>query len=585
MNLSNMKIATKIGVGFAAIVLIVIVLGMLSLFQMSTIASNEEHIATANLPSVQMGGQINELIESIRRYEARHVLANDDKDMDAMEASIAATRKQLQDLEPAATSLFTSELERKAWDNYKTHRDAWYAEWANVRPLSRKSSESMEAMNTAAKSFNGASRDQFNLARKDLQDLIDYNKQESLTTWAEAQKTITRARALVGAAILAAVVLAIALGFAVSRAIAQPIREAVEVAGDIARGDMTANIRTHGNDETAQLLQALDAMRGSLIRVVSNVRQGSESVATASAQIAQGNQDLSGRTESQASALEQTAASMEELSSQVKHNADNARQANQLAANASTVAVRGGEVVGRVVETMKEINTSSRKISDIISVIDGIAFQTNILALNAAVEAARAGEQGRGFAVVASEVRLLAGRSAEAAKEIKSLINASVERVEIGTSLVDEAGSTMSEVVTSIKKVSDLVGEISSASNEQALGVAQVGEAVTQMDQTTQQNAALVEEMAAAAASLNSQAGELVQAVSVFKLSGHDNVVRTTVRSPMAKAKPFKGPERRDIPLSKPASARAPAAPSPKPAAAPKQVATTASKDDEWETF
>jgi methyl-accepting chemotaxis protein len=238
----------------------------------------------------------------------------------------------------------------------------------------------------------------------------------------------------------------------------------------------------------------------------------------ASAEIAQGNNDLSRRTEEQASALEETAASMEQLSATVKQNADNAKQANQLAMGASTVAVKGGEVVSQVVTTMKGINDSSKKIADIISVIDGIAFQTNILALNAAVEAARAGEQGRGFAVVASEVRSLAGRSADAAKEIKGLITASVERVEQGTALVDEAGATMTEVVTSIRRVTDIMGEISAASSEQSAGVAQVGEAITLMDQATQQNAALVEESAAAAESLKQQAQQLVQAVQVFEL-------------------------------------------------------------------
>jgi methyl-accepting chemotaxis protein len=259
-------------------------------------------------------------------------------------------------------------------------------------------------------------------------------------------------------------------------------------------------------------------MRQRLINIVSSVRNNAESVATGSTEIAQGNHDLSARTESQASALEETAASMEELSATVKQNADSARQANQLAMSASMVAINGGEVVAQVVDTMKGINESSRKIADIISVIDGIAFQTNILALNAAVEAARAGEQGRGFAVVASEVRSLAGRSAEAAREIKNLINTSVERVEQGSILADKAGTTMTEVVNSIKRVTYIMGEISAASNEQALGVAQVGEAVTQMDHTTQQNAALVEEMAAAASSLKSQAQVLVKAVAVFRL-------------------------------------------------------------------
>jgi len=304
-----------------------------------------------------------------------------------------------------------------------------------------------------------------------------------------------------------------------SRAITRPISRAVEVARGVAAGDLSLQFEAQGKDETAQLLIALKQMQASLATLVSNVRQNSESIATASAQIAQGNQDLSQRTEQQASALQETAASMEQLGSTVKQNADNAKQANQLAQGASTVAVKGGEVVGQVVETMKSINDSSRKITDIISVIDGIAFQTNILALNAAVEAARAGEQGRGFAVVASEVRSLAQRSAAAAKEIKSLIGLSVERVEQGTELVDQAGATMSEIVASIKRVTDIMGEISAASTEQSTGVAQVGEAVSQMDQATQQNSALVEESAAAAESLSGQAQQLVQAVAVFKLA------------------------------------------------------------------
>ena len=317
---------------------------------------------------------------------------------------------------------------------------------------------------------------------------------------------------------LVGLIAALTLATAFVRSITGPVSEAVTVARAVADGDLQLQVPVRGNNELGQLMQALDDMRENLAKVVGQVREGSEGVATASAEIAQGNNDLSARTEQQASALEETAASMEELSSTVRQNADNASQANQLALNASTVAVQGGTVVSQVVETMKDINDSSRQISDIISVIDGIAFQTNILALNAAVEAARAGEQGRGFAVVASEVRSLAGRSADAAKAIKTLINASVERVAMGTSQVDEAGSTMQEVVSAIKRVTDIMGEISAASNEQSLGVSQVGEAVTQMDQATQQNAALVEEMAAAADGLRSQAGQLVQIVAVFKI-------------------------------------------------------------------
>ncbi|OQW89184.1 MAG: methyl-accepting chemotaxis protein [Rhodoferax ferrireducens] len=297
-----------------------------------------------------------------------------------------------------------------------------------------------------------------------------------------------------------------------------PLQAAADLAHRVAAGDLTTQATVVMDDEVGELITAMHGMQASLVNVVSHVRQGAEAVATASTQIAQGDIDLSARTESQASALEQTAASMEELSTRVKQNADSAQQANRLALSASQVAEQGGAVVAEVVDTMRGINEASRKIGDIISVIDGIAFQTNILALNAAVEAARAGEQGRGFAVVASEVRSLAGRSAAAAREIKTLINSSVSRVEQGSALVDQAGITMQEVVSSIKRVTDIMGEISAASLEQSHGVAQVGEAVTQMDQATQQNAALVEEMAAAASSLKAQAQDLVQTVAMFKL-------------------------------------------------------------------
>ncbi len=375
------------------------------------------------------------------------------------------------------------------------------------------------------------------------------------------------------------------------RMVLEPMGRVVSAAQAIAKGDLSVELRADSHDEVGQLMMAMNSIGQGLSGVVQSVRQGSESVATASAEIAQGNHDLSARTEQQASALEQTAASMEELGSTVKQNASSAAAANQLAMSASSVAVKGGEVVAQVVDTMKGINDSSRKISDIISVIDGIAFQTNILALNAAVEAARAGEQGRGFAVVASEVRSLAGRSAEAAKEIKSLISASVERVEQGTALVDQAGTTMAEVVGSIKRVTDIMGEISSASNEQAMGVTQVGEAVRQMDSATQQNAALVEEMAAAASSLKSQAQELVQTVEVFTLSqGHS-------RAPaLHNARPMKAHAR---PHSIASAAKRPElAPAKRPAvggqaktlAPPRKTAPTASKpqvnsEEDWETF
>ncbi len=335
-----------------------------------------------------------------------------------------------------------------------------------------------------------------------------------------AQRSASAAfnRNLIATMLALGILLSIYLYVGVYLGIKQGMQRAGHAVSAIAAGELGKVQPAASRDEFADLMVDLERADRALIAMIGAVRQNAEGVATASAEIAQGNHDLSARTEQQASALEETAASMEQLSSTVKQNADNAKQANQLAMSASTVAVKGGEVVAQVVDTMKGINDSSRKISDIISVIDGIAFQTNILALNAAVEAARAGEQGRGFAVVASEVRSLAGRSADAAKEIKTLINDSVERVEQGTALVGQAGATMTEVVSSIRRVTDIMGEISAASSEQSAGVSQVGEAVTQMDQATQQNAALVEEMAAAASSLNSQSQDLVNAVAVFKL-------------------------------------------------------------------
>ena len=388
---------------------------------------------------------------------------------------------------------------------------------AKVQSLAAKDAISAEAaipeFQKAFKDLEVAMEQQGDAIAKDVEAYT-----EQTTTLASRSKIL----ALVGVLITAALMTLAALWLA--KRLSTPMSRAVVVADRIAEGGLASTIVPAGSDETIQLLEAMARMQTNFGNIVRTVQTNAESVATASAEIAQGNHDLSARTEQQASSLEETAASMEELGAQVKHNADNARQANQLAQSASTVAVQGGEVVAQVVDTMKGIVDSSRRIADIISVIDGIAFQTNILALNAAVEAARAGEQGRGFAVVASEVRSLAGRSAEAAREIKDLIGTSVERVEHGTALVDKAGATMVDVVASIRRVTDIMGEISSASNEQSLGVAQVGEAVTQMDHATQQNAALVEQMAAAASSLKSQAGELVQAVAVFKLGASAGV-------------------------------------------------------------
>ena len=351
-----------------------------------------------------------------------------------------------------------------------------------------------------------------------LNKLIDYQVSLMDASGNSAAEIYAFSRTLMIGLTGAAVVLAFLVAFWVTRSITGPMSEAVKVAQTVAKGDLTSRIEVQSRDETGQLLQALKDMNESLIRIVGDVRSSTETIATASQQIASGNMDLSSRTEQQASSLEETASSMEELTSTVRQNAENARQANQLAVTASDVAIRGGEVVSEVVETMGAINESSKKMSDIIGVIDGIAFQTNILALNAAVEAARAGEQGRGFAVVATEVRSLAQRSAAAAREIKELIDNSVDKVSEGSKLVETAGSTMEEVVNSIKRVHDIMAEITAASQEQSEGIEQVNQAVIQMDQVTQQNAALVEEAAAAAESLQDQSKVLTDVVSVFRL-------------------------------------------------------------------
>ena len=367
----------------------------------------------------------------------------------------------------------------------------------------------------------------------------------------EYEKAVDRyhiALAAGGGVVAAGVLIAMLLGFFIIRSIVRPLANAVRMADAIAAGDLTVEIRSDSSNEIGRLLNAMKSMNASLAHIVSGVRSGNEAISSASKEIAAGNADLSSRTEQQASSLEETASSMEELTGTVKQNAENARQANQLAAGASTMAVKGGEVVGRVVHSMSSINESSRKIADIIGVIDGIAFQTNILALNAAVEAARAGEQGRGFAVVASEVRTLAQRSAAAAKEIKALITDSVAKVDDGSKLVDQAGQTMEEIVTAVKRVTDIMAEIAAASQEQTSGIEQVNQAIVQMDQVTQQNAALVEEAAAAAESMQEQAQSLTKAVAIFKLPGSAPPTGE-LRSeggPQRRRPPFRPPRERD---------------------------------------
>jgi len=402
--------------------------------------------------------------------------------------------------------------------------------------------------------------------------LIDIQLRVAEKEFKDSQLRFTMVRNISIAAIIFGVLLAGFMAFWLIRLIARPLNKAVQIARSVAAGDLTQQIHVDSNNETGQLLQALKDMNESLANTVSSVRRGTETITVASGEIASGNADLSSRTESQAGSLEETASSMEELTSTVRQNADNARQANQLVVSASEVAVKGGNVVSQVVTTMGSIKDSSRKIVDIIGVIDSIAFQTNILALNAAVEAARAGEQGRGFAVVASEVRNLAQRSASAAKEIKSLIDDSVNKVDVGSKLVDQAGSTMEEIVTSVKHVADIMSEITSASQEQSDGIEQINQAISQMDEMTQQNAALVEQAAAAAQSMQDQAVELSRAVSIFRLSGNN-----TPSAPIAK---------RATPVLKQAKPAVRLTTTKKPLPAkPQKALTTEQSGDGWEEF
>jgi len=531
MNFANMKVGARLGLGFALIILVSLVVAIFGSVQLGAVNREVTKIVDDRMVKVEQLAHIKDNVNLIARSVRNLVLLSDEKDMQAEKQRMEEARTHNGELLKKIGASIKSEKGRALLQKVTEFRAPYSAVTDKVIALGLAGKDD-EARDVLLKETRPLQAAYF----KAIDELSDYQQSMTQDAAKEVQQisgsTSVLMLAIAGVAAVMGGLIAWALTRSLTRQLGGEPDYASNVVREIAAGNLAVEVQV-GSGDTTSLLAAMKAMRDSLAQVVTRVRQGSESVASASTQIAQGNQDLSARTESQASALEETAASMEELGSAVKQNADNARQANQLAQSASTVAIQGGSVVAQVVDTMKGINASSRKIADIISVIDGIAFQTNILALNAAVEAARAGEQGRGFAVVASEVRSLAGRSAEAAKEIKTLINASVERVEQGTTLVDQAGTTMTEVVTSIKRVTDIMGEISAASSEQSAGVAQVGEAVTQMDQATQQNAALVEEMAAAASSLNSQAQELVGTVAAFKL-GHQVAAKNA--SPLTSA-------------------------------------------------
>jgi methyl-accepting chemotaxis protein len=513
MKLNDFNIGPRLAIAFGLVLLVVAALAAAGVWRLEALKRDSHQVATIDMERSVMAHRWSALIELNWVRTLAALRSTDTAQFEGWVQDMDKTSKQISEVQ--------KQLEQSLGDDVAGK--ALMAEVATAREAYRGPRAALMKARRAGDDVSAAVEAQLRpLANNYLAALARVRNHMSEQLASEQQASLEGATAsqwlLAGGAGLATA-LALWLSVATAKSITQPLRLATGVASAIAAGDLTVYVQALHRDETGRLLQTLADMRDSLARIVDGVRHGADGVATASAQIASGNQDLSARTESQASALQQTAASTEQLDSTVRQNAEHAQRASQLAEHAAAIANQGGEAVGRVVSTMHGINDASLKIAEIVGVIDGLAFQTNILALNAAVEAARAGEQGRGFAVVASEVRSLAGRSAEAAKQIRGLIDTSVERVTAGSRLVDDAGLTMEKVVEAIASVTQAVGEISRASAEQASGVGQVGQVVQQMDRTTQQNAALVEEMAAAANSLSQQARALVGAVAVFRLA------------------------------------------------------------------
>jgi methyl-accepting chemotaxis protein len=571
MFMKNLTIGRRLGLGFAAVVLLMLIMGTIAYVRLGEVSASITMATDKRFPQTQQVHVVKDELNETARNMRNLLLLSDPETLSKEYANIDESSRDISAALDKLDKSIESVEGRALLAEIATRRVAFLKErdafLAMVR--AQKKDEAIGALESKVRPANLAYFDALDKLLARQTGLMDKAGDE-----AEKAAASTRLMLLILSGI--ATILGATVAVMVTRSITVPIEQAVAVARRVADGDLTSTIEVTRGDETGKLLQSLSDMNANLQKIVGEVRSGTDTIATASSQIAAGNMDLSSRTEQQAGSLEETASSMEQLAATVKQNADNAKQANQLAMTASDIAVRGGAVVAEVVGTMGSINEASRKIVDIIAVIDGIAFQTNILALNAAVEAARAGEQGRGFAVVASEVRNLAQRSATAAKEIKGLIDASVTQVDLGQHLVQQAGSTMTELVSSVQRVTDIMGEISSANHEQEAGIAQINLAVTDMDVVTQQNAALVEEAAAAASSLQEQAVQLADAVSVFKLAtGHvaaPRLLRPVLAKPAAPQPALDAPRAR-------MSVKAAVTPQRKAAMA------TVHASEEWEQF
>ncbi|WGT66276.1 methyl-accepting chemotaxis protein [Variovorax paradoxus] len=572
--MKNLKIGTRLGIGFALVLALMACIAGIGVFRLQGVGQAVQEMVERSLVKERLAANwlLNTSSNSVRTFAL--VKSNDAQVQEYLQKHMSKTSASISETQSKLEAMLDSPEEQAISADIKEKR----SQYVNLRnAILKLKSEGKEG--EAATLTNDKLVPMLDVYDASIRSMLTHQA-ERIDKAADAVEGLNRAgRANVIVLAVVALLLGAVLAWLLTRSITRPLNEAVRVAQTVAGGDLTSHIESSSTDETGLLMQALKNMNTSLATVVGGVRTGTDAIATASGQIAAGNQDLSSRTEEQASSLEETAASMEELTSTVKQNADNARQANQLALSASEVAIKGGNVVGQVVDTMASINASSKKIVDIIGVIDGIAFQTNILALNAAVEAARAGEQGRGFAVVASEVRSLAQRSAAAAKEIKGLIDDSVGKVDVGSALVGEAGKTMEEIVSGVKRVADIIGEITAASQEQSTGIEQVNQAISQMDQVTQQNAALVEEAAAAAQSMQEQAASLVSAVSVFRLEPGAQPQRSELT--------FAAPATRTAigPLKAVPRGLRPALGGKSEAAAPRQLAAASTAAGDWTEF